>query len=95
MPVPQSAVEDRSLGGDRQIAYRVAGVTFEELSAWYERELPDGEPFGQWAWCDGDISTVAHGRVYYRPGSTRVLLVTVAGGEAPGILVAWDDSGSC
>lgn len=95
VPLPQAAVEERSLAGERNVAYRVPGVTFQELSAWYDHQLPSGQAFGQWAWCDGHTSAVSHGRIYYRPGSTRILLVTVAGGDAPGVLVAFDDSGPC
>lgn len=95
VPIPQTAREEPSLAADGIGAYRVPAATFDELRAWYEQELPEGKPFGQWTWCEKFVSSDISQKTYAKPGTTQILSVVVGTGSPPGIDIGVDDSGPC
>jgi hypothetical protein len=56
VPIPRAAAPGADWLLDPTLSesasYLVPGVAFDDLRAWYDRQLPIGQPFGQWAWCD-------------------------------------------
>ena len=94
VPVPQMASTVSPLA-PTTVSYRVAGVDFADLTAWYERQLPQGRPFGAWAWCEESDSGISYARIYSMPGTTRMLAVTLVDDTDPGIVIGTDDSGPC
>ena len=92
VPVPNSAVLDPSLGSAGAEGYRVPGVTFEQLAAWYERQMPEGRAFGSWKWCGKFENDNYYARNYAQ--GTAFLNVAIAP-EPVGVLIATDSSGPC
>jgi hypothetical protein len=77
------------------VTYHVPGATFDELRAWYERELPEGNAFGQWTWCEKFVSSEYSQKTYAKTGTSQILTVIAATGTPPGIVIAIDESGPC
>lgn len=85
-PIPQGAEPD----GEGQ--WRVPGATYDELTAFYEEQMPEGDNwFGGWRWCDTGGGETIHSHIYAR-GKDEILAVTVTGN---GILIGTDHSGPC
>jgi hypothetical protein len=83
-----SATEKALLAADRQAAYRVPGMSREDLLSWYDEQLPMGEPWQEWRWC-GRLSQLFQ-RTYYQPGTDRMLALMVQSG---GVLILQADTG--
>jgi hypothetical protein len=94
MPIPQTALAEPSTDPGI-LTYRVPGATFDELRAWYERELPEAKAFGPWTWCEKFVSSEYSQKTYAKTGTSQILAVTVATGTPPGIIISTDDSGPC
>jgi hypothetical protein len=76
-------------------SYRVPGLASEELTAWYDERLPRGEGWEGWGWCEEEERGSRLHRFYFRPGTDRMLAVTVAAGDPPTLILAEDGSGPC
>jgi len=94
VPIPQTASSVLPVA-PTTVSYRVSGQRFADLSAWYQVQLPQGQPFEAWAWCEESDSGISHARIYSMPGTTRVLAVTLVDDIDPGIVIGVDDSGPC
>lgn len=94
MPIPQSALVEASTDPGI-LNYRVPGATFDELRAWYERELPEAKAFGPWTWCEKFVSSEYSQKTYAKTGTSQILAVTVVAGTPPAVIVSSDESGPC
>ncbi len=98
VPLPDGArlVESEAPRPDALLqTFHVEGMSTEELQAWYDERLPRGEGWGEWAWCEEEVRGSRIHRNYHRPGSERILGVTVAGGNPPSVILGEDGSGPC
>lgn len=99
VPIP-AAAESYGTEGLFRADYRVPRVRFEDLLAWYDRQLPDGQPWRDWNWCETGRPEPGQPRIvnktyYYPPKPRLILSVIIADGKPPGILIERDDSGPC
>jgi hypothetical protein len=76
--------------------WKVPDFSYDEVVEFYEAELPEGEDFEGWAWCDtgGLDSDTIHAHIYSKPGN-RILAVAMADDETPGLNIGTDRSGPC
>lgn len=98
VPIPASAElvsQDAPRPDAVEQSYRVPGLTGEELAAWYDERLPRGEGWEGWSWCEEEERGARLHRFYFRPGTDRMLAVTVAAGDPPTLVLAEDGSGPC
>jgi hypothetical protein len=93
LPVPAAAIEGE--GEPTNQIYTVPGATYDELIAWYEEQLPAGEPWEQWAWCEQKRFTETLQKLWHEPGTNAILTLLVAKNDPPGIVIARDASGPC
>lgn len=103
VPIPESAVPEKSafVSGD---AWTVPDLSYDELRDWYEGEMPRGEDFKTWAWCDagGLVGSNKDGDdgitlIYAKPPK-RILAVALVKEDdpnPPAILIGVDNSGPC
>jgi hypothetical protein len=98
VPIPASAElvsQDTPRPDAVEQTYRVPGLTSAELSTWYDERLPRGEGWEEWGWCEEEERGARLHRFYSRPGTERMLAVTVAAGDPPSLILAEDGSGPC
>jgi hypothetical protein len=72
----------------------VPGIGYEELVAWYRAEMPEGQDFGPWDWCE----VVAEESLYrqiYSQGPRGILGVAVIPQGPPAVVIGADQSGPC
>jgi len=100
VPIPKSAepVKNRPLLGDDW--WFVPSMSFTELVDWYEVELPVGENFKQWQWCDvgGTRGSPDGFSLIYSKGKNEIMAVTLVGPDdpdPPAVNVGVDNSGPC
>jgi hypothetical protein len=96
VPIPRSATQDQSLTSASDVGYRVPGASFRDLTDWYDRQMPEGQTFGRWQWCDGVGEGEHYWKIYNRQSEwldrwhapiDQVLIVTVSAGSQPAILI--------
>lgn len=88
VPIPSTAERDGDAG------WTVPGSSFEEVVEFYEREMPEGQDWRGWAWCDTGGGETIHAHIYARPGR-RVLAVAITNDDPPAIVIGADRSGPC
>jgi hypothetical protein len=91
IPIPERAEPVPSTPG----GYRVRGMSYSRITAWYDQQLPKGRAWGDWAWCETSTGNTFDQRTYHRPGSREILTVVIIVGDPPGILIGRDQSGPC
>jgi hypothetical protein len=76
----------------------VPGSTYDEVLAFYEEQMPEGQDFNGWPWCDTGGDGDIHAHIYAR-GAKDILNVTVSDDpedkQPPNILIGVDKSGPC
>lgn len=95
LPVPDNAeiaARDAGTADAPILVYRVPGATHEQLKRWYGREMPVGEDWEGWTWCDSEENESGFFRYYHRPG--EALLSVILAPDA-GILLSYTTSGRC
>jgi hypothetical protein len=99
VPIPQTATPggypiDPTLPAGA--SYLVPGITFADLRAWYDRQLPIGQPFGEWAWCDeldgADYVVRTYGDSQHK---LEVSIIVGASDGGPGVAVGVSPDDDC
>jgi hypothetical protein len=91
IPLPGRAVPHET----SENGWTVPGMQLADVVAWYQREMPVGEPFGDWAWCEYHDGDLIKQRIYHRDGTPQLLFVILTADSPPGILIGRDGSGPC
>jgi hypothetical protein len=95
LPVPAVAVFASNQAGSARepiLIYRLDGVAYEDLKAWYRAELPLGEPWNQWLWCTSEEGDAGFTRHYHQPGEGVLSVVLTHDGT---IILSFSLSGRC
>jgi len=66
-------------------------MSFEELVAFYDAWLPEGQSFRDWNWCRSGGDAENPTRIYSR-GKKSMLTVLLTDDEPPGISIYTDES---
>lgn len=99
LPLP-AAAEPYGSEGLFRAEYRVPGIAFGALIDWYDRQLPDGQRWGDWSWCSGLRPGAGRDafmqKTYSSPSKPQLILsVLVSDGRPPTVLIGRDESGPC
>lgn len=94
LPIPASA-EVTGEDDPTNQTYTVPGTDFEALTAWYEEQLPEGEDWEQWAWCEQKRFTGTLQKTWHIRGTPAILTIVISDDEPPGLNIGRDDSGPC
>lgn len=90
VPIPESAEPHPEV----DTFWNVEGVRYDDLVAWYEDQMPEGEDFDGWEWCDTGGGETIHAHIYAR-GEQEILAVTVSADDRPSVSIGTDESGPC
>ena len=70
-------------------------VAYDEVRAWYERQMPIGVNFTPWTWCEANtVGPEVLQRLYGRAGTNQMLSVLL-GSNPSRISIVVDESGPC
>lgn len=68
---------------------------YDELRAWYDRQMPVGVNFTPWEWCEANtVGPDVLQRLYGRVSDARMLSVMI-GSNPSRIIIQTDESGPC
>ncbi len=97
LPIPEVAVIDPDLSGGASETYHLPdGTKAKALRRWYKEELPIGQAFGDWSWCESVKSRNFLQRTWTQGDTFLVLLLRYFDRSAPPvILVGTYEGGSC
>lgn len=94
--VPAEAVSAGSVFDDEdQKSYEVPGWTYDELRQWYAEEMPDGQDWQKWKWCDLGGGPAVGEALIYSQKPRRILTVALVKDSTPGVVIGTDNSGPC
>ena len=88
VPVPRDAHQSQ----ENKSQFEVLGMTFDEVSEWYDLRLPEGKDFNGWKWCDTAEDTEIPRRTYSK--GSKTLSVAITDDTPPSVLIRLK-SGTC
>lgn len=98
VPVPEGAKLDKENSSGNDETWLITNMTYDELKSWYEAEMPEGQDFKGWTWCDTGGGYGGHAHIYSR-GARDILAVTTVqetvGNNPDAVLIGTDKSGPC
>jgi hypothetical protein len=74
--------------------WTVPHATYDEVVAFYEERMLEGQDFKGWDWCDTGGGVTIHAHIHSR-GARDILSVSVTDDKPTGIVIVNDESGPC
>jgi hypothetical protein len=95
IPLPPGARPSQGAAYDYVNAWQVPGSDFDSVVKFYDDEMPEGEDWKDWTWCDTGTPVGSDPSRTYERGSNEILSVTIIKTDPPVIQMGVAQAGPC
>ena len=95
VPLPPGAKPSQGAAYDYVNAWLIPELDFDSVVAFYDDEMPVGQDWKDWAWCETGAAEDANPTRTYTRGGAETLSVTIVERKPPTVLMGIADASAC